>query len=131
MAASSAVNPTGPGVLMIISREFFPLYVIQHLKNRRETQFLQFVLRQFKFADGREILDRNIVKFAGCSRDVTTMSSFPLAAPAAVIFRMVVATPFTSSSVSVNQARLRFCKAIGISPVNSLKIARNHFREGA
>ena len=30
---------------------------------------------------------------------------------------MVVATPLTSSSVSVNQARLRFCKAGGIAPV--------------
>src|SRR5438552_18637575 len=37
--------------------ELFPLYVIQHLENRRETQFLQFVLGQFKFANGREIFD--------------------------------------------------------------------------
>ena len=40
--------------------EFFPLYVIQHLENRRETQFLQFVLGQFKFANGREILDGDV-----------------------------------------------------------------------
>src|SRR5207247_11452377 len=37
-------------------RESFPLYVIQHLENRRETQFLQFVLGQFKFVNVREIL---------------------------------------------------------------------------
>src|SRR6266478_4764204 len=62
-------------------------------------------------------------------REVTTISSLPSAAPAAVILRMVVATPLTSSSVSVNQARLRFCKAIGTASVNSLKIDRNHFLE--
>src|SRR6266498_3617218 len=63
--------------------------------------------------------------------EVTTSRAFPAAAPAAVILRMVVATPLTSSRVSVNQARLRFCKAIGTAPVSSLKIDRNHFREGA
>src|SRR6266581_2996948 len=40
--------------------EFLPLYVIQHLENRRETQFLQFVFGQFKFADGREIFDWDV-----------------------------------------------------------------------
>ena len=64
-------------------------------------------------------------------REVTTINSFPAAAPAAVIFRMVVATPFTSSSVSVNQARLLFCKAAGILPVNSLNMVLNQLREGA
>src|SRR6266699_3170229 len=42
-------------------RESSALYVIQHLENRRETQFLQFVLGQFKFADWREIFDREFV----------------------------------------------------------------------
>src|SRR5213592_4637064 len=40
--------------------EFLPLYVVQHLKDRRETQFLQFVLRQFKFADGWEVFDWDV-----------------------------------------------------------------------
>ena len=57
--------------------EFFPLYVIQHLENRRETQFLQFVLGQFKFADGREIFDWDVVDAAVRFREVTTISSFP------------------------------------------------------
>ena len=43
---------------------------------------------------------------------------------------MVVATPLTSSSVSVNQARLRFCKAMGTAPVNSLKILSQPFSRG-
>src|SRR5437773_11215252 len=37
--------------------EFLGLYVIQHLENRREAQFLMLVLRQFKFAEGREVFD--------------------------------------------------------------------------
>src|SRR5213075_583129 len=61
--------------------------------------------------------------------EVTTVSSLPAAAPAAVILRIVVATPLTSSSVSVNQARLRCCNSIGVYPVNSEKIARSDFRE--
>src|SRR5712691_5096882 len=40
--------------------EPFPLDVIQHLQNWRETQFLQFVFRQLKFADGREVFDWDI-----------------------------------------------------------------------
>src|SRR5207249_1592859 len=50
-------------------------------------------------------------------RETTTTNSCPASAPAAVIFRIVVATPFTSSNVSVNHARLRFyfrsCKITG------------------
>src|SRR6266478_3162744 len=49
--------------------EFFPLYVIQHLENRRETQFLQFVLGQFKFANGREIFDWDVVDAQVVSRN--------------------------------------------------------------
>src|SRR5439155_16922729 len=64
-------------------------------------------------------------------RETTTTNSLLAAAPAAVILRIVVATPFTSSSVSVNHARLQFFSATGISPVNSLKMPRSHFREGA
>ena len=41
------------------------------------------------------------------------------AAPAAAIFRIVVATPFTSSSVSVNQARFSFRNSGGTVPVSS------------
>ena len=55
----------------------------------------------------------------------------PAAAPARVILRIVVATPLTSSSVSVNQARLLFCKGGGIVPVRSRKIFCSHFRDGA
>src|ERR1700741_652704 len=51
----------GPGRADDNLGEFLALYVIQHLENRRETQFLQFVLGQFKFADGREISDRDFV----------------------------------------------------------------------
>src|SRR6266853_2990360 len=40
--------------------EFFSLYVIQHLENGREAQFLQLVLRQFKFADRLEVFDRDV-----------------------------------------------------------------------
>src|SRR5262249_28615284 len=43
--------------------EFFPLYVIQHLKNGREAQFLQLVLRQFKFADRLEVFNRDVRNF--------------------------------------------------------------------
>ena len=42
-----------------------------------------------------------------------TFMSYPAATPAAAIFRIVVATPFTSSSVSVNHARLSFAKKAG------------------
>ena len=49
--------------------EFFPLHVIQHLENRRETQFLQFVFGQFKFADGREIFDWDVVDAQFVSRN--------------------------------------------------------------
>jgi hypothetical protein len=104
LAASSAVNPTG-GRADDNLTEFFSLYVIQHLENRRETQFYPNSYRQFKFAYGREIFDRDVANLQ-LPRDVTTMSSFPLAAPAAS-FSMVVATPLTSSSVSVNHARLQ------------------------
>ena len=41
--------------------KFFPLNVIEHLQNRRETQLLEFILGQFKFANGREIFERNII----------------------------------------------------------------------
>ncbi len=41
--------------------EFFPLDVIQHLQDRRETQFLQLVFRQLEFADRLEIFNRDIV----------------------------------------------------------------------
>ena len=51
----------GPGVLMMSSGESFALDVIEHLQNRREAQLLQFVLRQLEFADGREVLDRDVV----------------------------------------------------------------------
>src|ERR1700682_656413 len=72
-----------------------------------------------------------ILSILSSLREVTTINSFPAAAPAAVILRIVVATPFTSSSVSVNQARLRFCRDGGILPVISLKIRRNQVRDGA
>src|SRR5262249_9048713 len=42
--------------------ESFPLDVIQHLQNWRETQFLEFVFRQLEFADGREVFDWDIGK---------------------------------------------------------------------
>src|SRR5437867_12985762 len=41
--------------------EPFPLNVIKDLQNRRETQFLQLVLRQLEFADRFKILDRDVV----------------------------------------------------------------------
>ena len=41
--------------------ELLPLNVIEDLQNRREAQPLQFVFRQFEFADRPEILDRDIV----------------------------------------------------------------------
>jgi hypothetical protein len=72
-----------------------------------------------------------ILSILSSFRETTTIKSLPAFAPAATILRIVVATPLTSSSVSVNQARLRFCNAIGMVPVNSLKTRRNHFREGA
>src|SRR5881227_1738288 len=48
--------------------EFFSLYVIQHLENGREAQFLQLVLRQFKFADGREIFDWDVTNLLVATR---------------------------------------------------------------
>src|SRR5713101_7624020 len=41
--------------------ESFSLDVIEHLQNRRETQFLEFILRQFEFANRPKIFDWNIV----------------------------------------------------------------------
>ncbi len=41
--------------------ESFSLDVIEHLQNRRETQFLQFVFGQLEFADRSKILDWDIV----------------------------------------------------------------------
>ena len=41
--------------------KFFPLNIVEHLEDRRETQLLEFILGQFKFADWREIFDRNII----------------------------------------------------------------------
>ena len=54
-----------------------------------------------------------------CVREVTTVRSCPAATTAAVIFWMVVATPFTSSSVSVNHARLRLRNAGGWLPASA------------
>src|SRR2546430_17709115 len=48
--------------------EFLALYVIQHLENRREAQFLQLVLRQFKFADGRGGFDLGVTNVLVASR---------------------------------------------------------------
>ena len=49
--------------------ELFALDVIEDLENWREAQLLQFVFRQFEFADRPEILDRNIVDLlARCGR---------------------------------------------------------------
>ena len=64
-------------------------------------------------------------------REVTTIDFTPAAMPAAVILRIVFATPFTSSSVSVNQARFRFCSTGGMAPVILEKISRNQRRDGA
>ena len=64
-------------------------------------------------------------------RAVTTVNLAPAAFAAAVIFRMVVATPFTSSRVSVNQARLLLRNASGMVPVIFRKISRSHGRDGA
>src|SRR5207237_7307407 len=41
--------------------ELFPLNIIEHPKNRRETQFLQLVFGQLEFADRFELLDRDVV----------------------------------------------------------------------
>src|SRR5262249_17981076 len=40
--------------------EFLALYIIQHLKDRWETQFLQLVFGQLKFSNGREVFDRDV-----------------------------------------------------------------------
>src|SRR2546430_11144623 len=48
--------------------EFLALYVIQHLENRREAQFFQLVLRQFKFADGRGVFDWGVTNFLVATR---------------------------------------------------------------
>ena len=53
---------------MMISVNFPALDVIEHLQNRREAQFLQFVFRQFKLADRREIFDWDIVDLELFSR---------------------------------------------------------------
>jgi len=53
--------------------EFFSLYVIQHLENGREAQFLQLVLRQFKFADGGVFIGMSDI--SKLPREVTTISS--------------------------------------------------------
>src|SRR5882757_7711758 len=64
-------------------------------------------------------------------REVTTVRSAPAFFAAAVILQMVVATPFTSSNVSVNQALLVLRKFSGMVPVISRKICRSHLRDGA
>ena len=64
-------------------------------------------------------------------REVMMVRSAPAARAAAVILRIVVATPLTSSSVSVNQARLLLRNTSGIAPVISWKTARSHLRDGA
>src|SRR6476660_5676206 len=64
-------------------------------------------------------------------REVTTIRSAPAFFAAAVILRIVVATPFTSSRVSVNQARLGLRKFSGTVAVIAWKISRNQLREGA
>ena len=45
--------------------------------------------------------------------------------------RMVVATPFTSSSVSVNHARFVFWSIGAVSPEKARLISPNHARSGA
>ena len=54
-------QPDGPRRADDDLSKFFPLNVIENLENRREAEFLQFVFGQFEFADGFEILDRDIV----------------------------------------------------------------------
>src|SRR6266436_2746188 len=58
----------GPGRADYNLSESFPLYVIEHLKNRRETQFLEFVFGQFEFADRREVPDWDVVDAQFVSR---------------------------------------------------------------
>ena len=60
-AASNAVRPIGPGRADDDLGELFALDVIEDLQDRREAQLLQFVFRQFEFADRPEIFDRDVV----------------------------------------------------------------------
>ena len=59
-----------------------------------------------------------------------TVMSCPAATPAEVIFRIVVATPLTSSSVSVNHARFRFFRRSGVVPQSVRVLSRSHSRRG-
>ena len=53
-------KPDRPGRADDDLSKFFPLDIVEHLKDWREAQFLELILRQFEFADGRKVFDRDI-----------------------------------------------------------------------
>ena len=77
--------------------------------------------------NGREIHDRDFVHEPAAR--VTTIG-FRRPPPAAVILR-VCRHAVHVVSVSVNQARFRFCNSTGIVPVILEKISRSQRRDGA
>ena len=63
-------------------------------------------------------------------RETITSTAFPLPAKAALIRWIVVETPFTSSSVSVNHALFVFSNSGGRSPLSSMEASRRRSRGG-
>ena len=63
-------------------------------------------------------------------RDTMTSTAFPFAARAPLMRWIVVETPFTSSSVSVNQARRVLRNSPGRSPRSNMEASRRRSRGG-
>ena len=128
-AAASAHSPVGPGVLMINS-EIFSRSIQSKIWSTGGK------LRRWSSYSGNSNSPMGAKFFKGTpwsatsERQVTIVRSRPAATPAAVILRIVVATPFTSSSVSVNHARFLFFRKSGMPPERSRALERSQSRFG-
>ena len=111
--------------------ETLALDVIEHVEKGREAELLQLVLGNFEFADGREILDRDVgdrkLRARGDDGEVGARRG----RAACTMARMVRATPLTSSSVSVNQARFSLRSGWGTVPVKRRATCVSSGRSGA
>ena len=129
-AASSAVSPTGPGVLMM-SSEKSPRWMKSRICNTGgKHSFCSSYSGSSNSPMGWK-LTSGIPVSVLLSRLVMTVSESPFSAVAAVIRRIVVATPFTSSSVSVNHARFVLRSAGAGSPMSDWQSSPSHARSGA
>ena len=128
-AAASAHSPVGPGVLMMISEKPSRSSQSKICSTGGKLNRCNSYSGSSNSPIGSKFLSGTPWS-ATSDRQVTIVTSCPEATPAAAILRIVVATPFTSSSVSVNHARFLFPKNPGTRPARPCAVSRSHSRFG-